>query len=455
MSTMSSIESCVFRQINRASHPCWSINLVEMDNPSDDFSGYIMQLPDDCLLFIFQHLDCGSDRESFGLTCRRYLQIQNLNRRSLQFQCSFTMLNFSSLSQTNTRIKPRIIVPVRMHRASRFGLSLLPRHGSKLQSLHLDCCFGITDSGLSCVASGCSLLVILSLYRCNVTDYGLEALSNSCLALEDLNLSYCSRISDYGVRAISQNCRRLRAIRMSYCRNLTGAGFQGCSQTLTHLEANYCRLEPNGIRSILSGGGIEYLSVSNLTWCTRVNGLVAISVGFAAKLRVLNFRSSRTIGNDCIMTIAEGCPSLQEWNLAICHEVKIAGWESIASHCHNLKTLHVNRCRNLCDRGLQALRTGCKRLSILYITRSSQISGVALEIFKLARGNVEVKEEETREEKLSSQSIQFGFPGTDVLLTRPPLETLFPVQLDGNARQLCPLHTSIKLRIISCNVFFP
>ncbi|KAL3365136.1 hypothetical protein AABB24_010343 [Solanum stoloniferum] len=246
----------------RASHPCWSVNLVEMDNPSDDFSGYIMQLPDDCLLFIFQHLDRGSDRESFGLTCRRWLHIQNLNRRFLQFQCSFTMLNVSSLSQTNTRISTLHLYRL-LNRFQNLeslslsgctelpdsGLSLLPRHGSKLQSLHLDCCFGITDSGLSCVASGCSLLVILSLYRCNVTDYGLEALSNSCLALEDLNLSYCSRISDYGVRAISQNCHRLRAIRISYCRNLTGAGFQGCSQTLTHLEANYCRLEPNGIRS--------------------------------------------------------------------------------------------------------------------------------------------------------------------------------------------------------------
>ncbi|KAK4363680.1 hypothetical protein RND71_018921 [Anisodus tanguticus] len=378
-----------------------------MDDPSDEFSGYIMQLPDDCLLFIFQHLDCGSDRESFGLTCRRWLQIQNLNRRSLQFQCSFTMLNISSLSQNNAQIST-----FQLYRLlDRFpnleslslsgctelpdsGLALLPLHGSKLLSLHLDCCFSITDNGLSSLASGCSSLVILSLYRCNVTDYGLEALSNSCLALEDLNLSYCSRISDYGVRAISENCRHLRAIRISYCRNLTGASFQGCSQTLTYLEADSCRLEPNGIRIILSGGGLEYLSVSNFTLCTRVDGPVAISVGFAAKLRVLNFRLSRTIGDDCIMAIAKGCPSLQEWNLAICHEVKIAGWESIASHCHNLKTLHVNRCRNLCDRGLQALKTGCKRLSVLYVTRCSQISVVALEIFKLARGNVEVKEEE-------------------------------------------------------------
>ncbi|XP_060174942.1 F-box/LRR-repeat protein 12 [Lycium barbarum] len=378
-----------------------------MDNPSDEFSGYIMQLPDDCLHFIFQHLDSGSNRESFGLTCRRWLQIQNLNRRSLQFQCSFTMLNISSLSLNNAQIST-----FQLYRLlNRFpnlellslagctelpdsGMALLILHGSKLQSLHLDCCFRITDDGLSSAASGCSSLVILSLYRCSVTDYGLEALSNFCLALEDLNLSYCSRISDSGIRAISQNCRHLRAIRISYCRNLTGAGFQGCSQTLTYLEADSCRLEPNGIRSILSGGGLEYLSVSNLTWCTRVDSLVAISVGFAAKLRVLNFRLSRTIGDDCIMAIAKGCPSLQEWNLAICHEVKIAGWESIASHCHNLKTLHVNRCRNLCDRGLQALRIGCKRLSILYITRCSQISLVALEIFKFARGNVEVKEEE-------------------------------------------------------------
>lgn len=391
----------------RASYPYWSINLVEMDNPSDDFSGYIMQLPDDCLLFIFQYLDCGSDRESFGLTCRRWLQIQNINRRSLQFQCSFTMLNISSLSQNNTQISTFQLSRL-LNRFQNLeslslsgctelpdsGLALLPRHGSKLQSLHLDCCFMITANGLSSVASGCSSLVILSLYRCNVTDYGLEALSNSCLALEDLNLSYCSRISDYGVRAISQNCRHLRAIRISYCRNLTGAGFQGCSQTLTYLEADSCRLEPNGIRSILSGGGLEYLSVPNLTWCPRVDGQVAISVGFAAKLRVLNFRFSRTIGDAIIMAIAKGCPSLQEWNLAICHEVKIAGWESIASHCHNLKTLHVNRCRNLCDSGLQALRKGCKRLSVLYITRCSQISVVALEIFKLARGNVEIKEEE-------------------------------------------------------------
>lgn len=378
-----------------------------MDNPSDDFSGYIMQLPDDCLLFIFQHLDCVSDRESFGLTCHRWLQIQNLNRRSLQFQCSFTMLNISSLSQNNTQISTFQLSRL-LNRFQNLeslslsgctelpdsGLALLPRHGSKLQSLHLDCCFTITDNGLSSVASGCSSLVILSLYRCNVTDYGLEALSNSCLALEDLNLSYCSRISDYGIRAISQNCRHLRAIRISYCRNLTGAGFQGCSQTLTYLEADSCRLDPNGIRSILSGGGLEYLSVPNLTWCPRADGMVAISVGFAAKLRVLNFRFSRTVGDDCIIAIAKGCPSLQEWNLAICHGVKIAGWESIASHCHHLKTLHVNRCRNLCDQGLQALRTGCKRLSTLYITRCSQISVVALEIFKFARGNVDLKEEE-------------------------------------------------------------
>ncbi|CAN4102183.1 unnamed protein product [Withania somnifera] len=378
-----------------------------MDNPSDDFSGYIMQLPDDCLLSIFQYLDCGLDRESFGLTCHRWLQIQNLKRRSLQFRCSFTMLSISSLSQNNTQISTLQLSRLlnRFHNLESLslsgcteipdsGLALLPRHGSKLQNLHLDCCFRITDDGLSSVASGCSSLIVLSLYRCNVSDYGLEALSNSCLALEDLNLSYCSRISDYGLRAISQNCRHLRAIRISFCRNLTGAGFRGCSQTLTYLEADSGRLDPNGVQCILSGGGLEYLSTINLTWCPRFDSAVAISVGFAAKLRVLNFRSSRTIGDDCIMAIAKGCPSLQEWNLAICHGVKIAGWESIASNCHNLKTLHVNRCRNLCDTGLQALRTGCKRLSILYITRCSQISVVALEIFKLARGNVEVKEEE-------------------------------------------------------------
>ncbi|KAK4440935.1 F-box/LRR-repeat protein 12 [Sesamum alatum] len=274
------------------------------------------------------------------------------------------------------------------------GLSGLLNYGLKLESLHLDCCFGITDHGLSFVARGCPSLTIISLYRCSVTDIGLEILSKSCLSLKDVNLSYCSLISDHGIRALSQNCCHLRAVNISHCRSVTGVGFQGCSQTLAYLEADSCKLEPEGILAIVSGGGLEYLNISNLSWCIHGHGLTTIDDGFISNLRVLNFRVCRTIGDDAIAKIAEGCPLLEEWNLALCHEIKIPGWESIGSKCRNLKRLHVNRCRNLCDQGLQALRDGCKRLRKLYLGRCPLISSTAIEMFKCLRSDVKITDEE-------------------------------------------------------------
>lgn len=380
-----------------------------MENYSKDCPTSIMQLPDDSLYLIFHWLESASDRESFGLTCRRWLQIQNASRRTLQFQCSFTKLDIPSLSQKSIRIDS-----FHLHRLlNRFqqlqslslsgcvelpdsGLNQLQHYGSKLQALHLHCCFRITDCGVSLVASGCPSLTTISLYKCNVTDTGLKALSESCLALKDVDISYSSFISDHGIQALCKNCRQLRAIRMTKCRSITGVGFKGCSQTLTYLEANDCKLEPEGIMAIVSSGGLEYLNVSCLSWCILGDGLTAIGAGFTTKLRILDFRCCRTIENNSIVSIAKGCPLLQEWNLALCHEIRTAGWEAIGVNCHNLEKLHVNRCRNLCDQGLQALRNGCRKLCVLYISisKSQQISSTAIEIFKCLRGNVKIIDEE-------------------------------------------------------------
>ncbi|KAL0417944.1 UNVERIFIED_CONTAM: F-box/LRR-repeat protein 12 [Sesamum radiatum] len=171
-----------------------------------------------------------------------------------------------------------------------------------LQSLSLSGCIELPDSdhGLSFVAGGCPLLTVISLYRCSVTDIGLENLSQSCLTLKDVNLSYCSLISDHGIRALSQNCRHLRSINISHCRNVTGVGFQGCSQTLAYLEADSCKLEPEGISAIVSGGGLEYLNISKLVVHSWV-WLTTIDARFISKLRVLNFRLCRNIVIDAIV----------------------------------------------------------------------------------------------------------------------------------------------------------
>lgn len=365
-----------------------------------------MHLPDDCLSYIFQWLDCGSDRDSFGMTCHRWLNIQNINRRSLQFQCSLSVLNIPSLSQTNLEVTAshlyRLLIRYQhlQHlslsgctEVSDSGLALLQSYGSKLESLYLDCCFNVTDNGLSSIANGCPSLKVISLYRCEISDVGLGNLANACLALTHVNLSHCLFVYDSGLRALSQQCRQLKAIKMSNCRQITGVGLNGCSPTLVYIAAESCKLDPEGISGIVSGGGLKFLDIYGISWLPR-DGLAALGAGFCAKLKILNLGMCRTIGDESIAAIAKGCPLLEEWNLSLCREVRTSGWESIGVNCHYLERLHVNRCWNLCDRGLQALRDGCKKLSVLYMSGNNQLSAVAVELFKAYRSDVEIRAEE-------------------------------------------------------------
>ncbi|GAU29967.1 hypothetical protein TSUD_360820 [Trifolium subterraneum] len=366
----------------------------------------IMHLPDDCLTIIFRALDCPTDRESFGLTCRRWLHIQNFNRRSLQFVCSFNILNPSSLLTKSLDVHT-----VHLHRLLRrfqhleslslcgcaelndSGLTRLISYGSNLQNLNLDCCFKVTNYGLSLVASGCHLLTTISLYRClGVTDEGLDTLATACLYLKYVNLSYCSKISDKGLKALTQRCRQLQAVNISHCESINGVGFEGCSKSLTYVEAESCKLNLEGVTGIVSGGGIEYLDVSCLSWSPLGDPLHGLS--FSSSLKILNFRMCRSVANSSIIAIAMGCKLLEEWNLALCHEVRISGWQAVGYYCQNLKKLHVNRCRNLNDNGLQALRDGCKSLSILYMNGCVHVTPFALELFKSQRANVCIKEVE-------------------------------------------------------------
>lgn len=360
----------------------------------------IMHLPDDCLAIIFHYLNNSLDRQSFGLTCRRWLHIQNLNRRSLQFQCSFTILNPSTLSMKPFNMRAfhlqRLLCRFQHLQSlslsgctdiSDSGLAYLQSYGSNLQNLSLDCCSNVTDDGLSLVARGCPSLMVISLYRClNVTDIGLVTLANSCLSLKHVNLSYCSQLSDKGLKALTQRCRQLQEVKISHCSGINGVGFKGCSETLAYVEADSCKLKPEGVMGIVSGGGIEYLNVSSLTWSPFGDPLAGVA--FSSNLKILNFRMCRTVCDASIIAISKGCQFLREWNLALCHEVKISGWQAIGLNCQNLEKLHVNRCRNLCDLGLQSIRDGCRSLSILYMHGCLRISSTAIELFKCYRAGV-------------------------------------------------------------------
>ncbi|KAK1265981.1 F-box/LRR-repeat protein 12 [Acorus gramineus] len=359
----------------------------------------INDLTDDILLIIFRNLSCSVEHHKFGLTCHRWLQLQNIARRSLSLEFSYDTYVYHQYIRYLPRLISRFpnlssVVLAGCAEMQDSSLLHLRSIGRTLRSLSLRCCFGITDAGITNMSAGCPHLVSVTLYRSNVTDVGIKALAESCPGLESVNLSHCTLISDAGIGALSRGCPGIRAMVLSSCQGVTGTGFHGCSSSLVFVVADCCPLTPEGILGVVSGGGLEYLNVMGLrSWVSR-DGLDGLGGGRARNLRFLNLQACMFVRDKSVSAISRGCPNLEEWNLAACHEVHAPGWVEIGSNCANLKALHVNRCRNLCDSGLQCIGEGCVRLTRLYMNGCRMVTDVGLESFRRRRPEVQVRHEE-------------------------------------------------------------
>ncbi|KAF8711323.1 hypothetical protein HU200_029351 [Digitaria exilis] len=371
---------------------------MERETMDVSLENCICYLSDDCLLSVFNKLESELDRNAFGLTCRNWLKVRNIGRKSLTFHCSFN----PTLDKEHAKCIPKILSrsPC-LERISLAGIAELPdsalnalrMSGSSLRSLSLYCCSGITDDGLAQVAIGCPNLVVVELQSCfNITDVGLESLSKGCHALKSLNLGSCIGISDHGVSAVFNNCSNICTLIITGCRRVSGVGFRGCSSMLCYLEAESCMLSTDGLLDVVSGGGLEYLNLHKLGSSTGLDGLG--SLAFAKSLRILNLRMCRYLTDDSVAAIASGCPFLEEWNLSVCPGVHLPGWSAIRLYCNKLRVLHVNRCRNICEQSLLLLCDGCPRLEVLHINGCIKITHSGLALFTISRPDVNLRMDE-------------------------------------------------------------
>ncbi|XP_071741155.1 F-box/LRR-repeat protein 12-like [Rutidosis leptorrhynchoides] len=360
-----------------------------MDVDGKEQGSCITSIPDEVLYLIFKKLDKRCDRESFGLTCLRFLEIQNESRKSWTYSVpdGISVIDKSIVDKLLNRFRNLESLSLSMlFDASDKSVTPLQRYGSKLHSLSLPAFCHFTDIGFSSIASGCPLLSIFSLHNCSsFGDSGLEILSRSCKLLKEVSLGWCSRITDIGMLSLTQHCRQLRSLRITACHNIHGLGFKGCSPTLTCLDADECGFDSTGYNNIFSGGGLEYLNLSIPCRYPMRDAFAMIGLGLAANLKILDLALCSFVRDDDIKIISKGCPLLQEWNLSHCYEIQLSGWESIGLYCKNLERLHLCCCESLCDLGLLAIGNGCKRLSILYMSECSKITSSGIESLKRQR----------------------------------------------------------------------
>ncbi|GKA72011.1 leucine-rich repeat domain, L domain-like protein [Tanacetum coccineum] len=227
-------------------------------------------LPDDCWYLIYQKLESKLDRISFGLTCHRFLDIQNSSCKSIDLSSStwrFKEAYSLILGKLLNRFRQLELLCLnnRVIEVSDSTLTHFENNGSKLHSLYLSFGTKITIKGLMSIANGCPLLSVIDLFRCFITDTELETLTKACKSLKEVSLERCTNITDHGILSLNQNCRQLKALNITSCQKVFGVSFKGISSTLMCLGAQNCalRMDATGVSRILSGGGLEYLNLSN------------------------------------------------------------------------------------------------------------------------------------------------------------------------------------------------
>ncbi|KAL2628891.1 hypothetical protein R1flu_013577 [Riccia fluitans] len=353
----------------------------------------IDDLPEECLMIIADQLSSKYDRDSFSSTCQRWLRIESSLRRTLHL--SHRYYHEKGYGHMLECLLDRfqavnIISFTGCEKLSDSALPVLKSKCPQLKKLYLDRCLNITDDGLGSI--GFSSLELLSLYRCNVSDSGLENISRACPSLKGVNLSYCSKITDTGISALGRGCLAIKYISISNCNEIRGVGFSSFS-SLIRLDADTCKLSDEGLSLTTQGcESLRYLDLShprNCSYQLGPHGYASIGT-FCKNLQVLNLKLCRVLDDAAVIEIARGCRALKELNLAVCTGIKEAGWRAVADHCTNLEILHVNRCRSLTNEGLGFVRNGCPRLRRLYLNVCPMVSRTAIEIFKMHRWQVTI-----------------------------------------------------------------
>ncbi|KAL3629595.1 Transcription factor COE2 [Castilleja foliolosa] len=165
------------------------------------------------------------------------------------------------------------------------SLSMLGKLCSHLHHLDLSGLCGITDAGLLPLLEGCKTglvkvnlsdcvnlsdevvlalsslhgktLEVLNLDGCQkITDASLEALSNTCPSLNDLDVSRCS-ITDSGVVALSYGVQsNLQILSLSGCTmvsNKSGPALENLGKTLVGLNLKHCNSISSSVVELLTG----------------------------------------------------------------------------------------------------------------------------------------------------------------------------------------------------------
>ncbi|KAK1427447.1 hypothetical protein QVD17_16133 [Tagetes erecta] len=201
--------------------------------------------------------------------------------------------------------------------------------GSKnLKTLSLVRCYGDWDKFLQLVTKNVHGLIEMHLEKLQVSDLGLEAVSD-CRNLEIFHLLKTPNCSDLGLMSVAENCKFLRKLHIDGLK-MKRIGDEGLMSV-----AKNC---PNLQELVLIGVDVTH------------TGLEQLSVN-CRKLERLALCGSESVGDAEIACIAAKCIALRKLCIKNC-PVSDHGMEALAVGCPNLVKVKVKKCKGVTSDGV-------------------------------------------------------------------------------------------------------
>lgn len=249
---------------------------------------------------------------------------------------------------------------------------------SMLQSIKLDGSV-VTRAGLKAIGDWCVSLKELSLSKCDgVTDEGLSYVATKHRDLRKLDITCCRKISDVSITHVTSSCTGLTSLRMESCTLVPREAFvligQRC-RFLEELDLTDNEIDDEGLKSI---SRCSKLSVLKLGICLNITDGGLAHVGMCcSKLKELDLYRCVGIMDSGILTIACGCPDLEMINIAYLKDITDSSLLSL-SKCSRLNTFESRGCPLITSLGLAAIAVGCKQLIKLDIKWCHNINDVGM-----------------------------------------------------------------------------
>ncbi|XP_078443531.1 F-box/LRR-repeat protein 14-like isoform X4 [Wolffia australiana] len=348
------------------------------------------ELPSSILAEILLKIDNTKDMNSAALVCKRFHSVDGDQRGSLRVGCGLhpAIEALNLLCMRFPHLKSIEIAypgwtPSHGNQLDDQGLLLLPTLSPSLETLTLNFCSFITDSGLSHLSSFKHLRSLQLNFAPSISSNGLLTLVVGCKNLSKLHLSRCMKLRSSEWLDYLGKFGVLEDLTVKNCKAIfehdimkLGSGLRRLRRLDLEIDSNYRdRNNRHGRNSVNSPSSCEAMEEIRLKNCELLDGEgLSLLLPSCGSLKKLAINKCFGLMDSHLIAMALKSVSLKELELVCCHDFSDEGLRLVnALPC--LETLTLRECSGITDNGLLSLiGPGPKKLLNLTVEDCPQIS---------------------------------------------------------------------------------